>query len=148
MDQGIFTQFVLDWNVMKNWPPILWAVFVALLAFLGAYADVLLHLYKHLGIMKYYILWAIALASFFYYMGRHATDTHIHHYVLAMIVLSFTCYQNVFLTVVHAIFTGIMIEGASHYGYDPIWTYKKHSAIEQEQRRSQIRYENHELSRL
>ena len=41
MDQGIMQQFVLDWNVMKNWPPVLWAVFFAMIAFLGAFADIL-----------------------------------------------------------------------------------------------------------
>ena len=123
MDQGIMQQFTLDWNVMKNWPPVLWAVFFALIAFLGAFGDILFKLYHQIDILKYYLAWAVVLGSFFYIMGRNATDTHIHHYVVAMIVLSFTCYQSPFITIVHGVFNGIMIEGGSKWAYDPIWTY-------------------------
>ena len=108
---------------MKNWPPVLWAVFFALIAFLASFTDILFRFYNQIGILKYYLAWAVVLGSFFYIMGKNATDTHIHHYVLAMIVLSFTCYQSLFVTLVHGVFNGIMIEGGSRWGYDPIWTY-------------------------
>jgi len=38
-----------------------------------------------------------------------------------MIVLSFTGYQSAFVTAVCGIFNGIMIEGASFWGYDPVF---------------------------
>ena len=55
---------------------------------------------------------------------------HIHHYVLSLIVLSFLGYQSVFLTVVHGAFNGIFIEGASHWGLDPIWIYPSDTSNE------------------
>lgn len=131
---------------MKNWPPVLWAVFFALIGFLGAFGDVLFKLYSSIDILKYYLLWGVALGSFFYLMGKNATDTHIHHYVLAMIVLSFTCYQTPFVTLVHGVFNGIMIEGGSRWGYDPIWTYGPKKAAKQDS--AAIRYQNFELTRL
>lgn len=108
---------------MKNWPPVLWAVFFALIGFLGSFVTILIRLYSEIGILKYYLAWGVALGGFFYYKSKNATDTHIHHYVLAMIVLSFTCYQSQFISLVHGVFNGIMIEGGSRWGYDPIWTY-------------------------
>jgi hypothetical protein len=38
-----------------------------------------------------------------------------------MIILSFLSYQDVFITFVSGYFNGVMIEGASNYGYDPIF---------------------------
>ena len=55
-------------------------------------------------------------------MNKIYNNTHVHHYTVAMIVLSITGYQHVFVTVIHGLFNGIMIEGASRWGYDPVWT--------------------------
>jgi len=131
---------------MKNWPPVLWGVFFAMIGFLGSFASILFKLYNQINILNYYIAWAIALGGFFYYKGKGATDTHIHHYVVAMIVLSFTCYQSPFISLVHGVFNGIMIEGGSRWGYDPIWTYgpKKQQKLSA----SAIRLQNYELHRL
>jgi len=63
---------------------------------------------------------------YFKYNAKRADDVHIHHYTVAWIVLSFTCYQNVFATVVSGIFNGVMIEGGSFYGWDPIFVHDKH----------------------
>eukprot|EP00356_Strombidium_inclinatum_P007227 CAMPEP_0170487244 /NCGR_PEP_ID=MMETSP0208-20121228/6104_1 /TAXON_ID=197538 /ORGANISM="Strombidium inclinatum, Strain S3" /LENGTH=143 /DNA_ID=CAMNT_0010761467 /DNA_START=97 /DNA_END=525 /DNA_ORIENTATION=- len=57
MDQGIMQEFVLDWNVMKHWPPILWVVFFALLTFLGAYFKALISLYDAISYTRYYVIW-------------------------------------------------------------------------------------------
>ena len=92
MDQGIMQQFVLDWSVMKNWPPVLWVVFFGLIAFLAAYFKVLVSLYVQIKYAKYYVLWGVVLFGYIIYRSRRASDTHIHHYFLMMIVLSFTCY--------------------------------------------------------
>jgi hypothetical protein len=35
--------------------------------------------------------------------------------------MSFICYQSVFVTVVHAYFNGMMIEGGARWGFDPVW---------------------------
>ena len=40
-----------------------------------------------------------------------------------MIVLSFCAYQDTFATVVCGIFNGIMIEGGSFYGWDPVFVH-------------------------
>jgi hypothetical protein len=116
-------EFVLDWDIMKTWPPILWAVFFSLITFLLTLFIVIFHYYLIFDLELIYLFWGIGLLLYFLYMGRNAKDTHIHHYVLAMIVLSFLGYQSKFLTIAHGIFTGIMIEGGSRWGYDPIWTY-------------------------
>jgi len=92
MDQGIMQEFTLDWNVMKHWPPILWVVFFALLTFLGAYFKALISLYDAISYTRYYVIWGVLLFGYIFYRSRRASDTHIHHYFLMMIVLSFTCY--------------------------------------------------------
>jgi len=109
---------------MKTWPTVLWIVFVVLIGFLGALAVILVRTYYAIGVGVYYIIWAITIALYFYYRGRGAIDTHIHHYVVAGIAVSFICYQNIFLTLVHGIFCGVLIEGGTRWGYDPIWVYQ------------------------
>lgn len=121
----IMSKFVLDWKYMKNWPPVLWAIFAALIGFIIFIVIVLFKYYFQWDLQFRYPAWGFALAFFFWYKSRAASDVHIHHYVLAMLVLSFLGEQNWLVTATHGVFNGIMIEGASHYGYDPIWTYSQ-----------------------
>jgi len=108
---------------MKKWPAIYWAVAVAILAlFISILCVISVH-YKAANVQSYYIIWAILLSSWFYYKSRGCKEVHIHHYVIMMVLLSFTCYQDVFTTIISALFNGIMIEGASMYGYDPIFVH-------------------------
>lgn len=46
---------------------------------------------------------------------------HIHHYFLAICVMSFISLQTRFMTVMHGFFHGMFIEGGARWGYDPIW---------------------------
>ena len=64
-------------------------------------------------------------------MSKGCVEVHIHHYTLMMIILSFICYQDAFATFISGTLNGVMIEGASHYGYDPIFIHKKTEAIKQ-----------------
>jgi len=109
---------------MKNWPWYLWAVFACLVLFLFGSLSYLFYLYWTVGFFTIYVgLVALAIFSFIgitkYFAGTK--ELHIHHYVLGMFVLTFTCYQNFFVTVLNGVFAGIMIEGGSRWGYDPIW---------------------------
>lgn len=90
--------------------------------FLAAYLGCLIYFYVKADVALYYLIWGVVLAVFMFVKSKRSSDTHIHHYVVAMIVLSFTCYQQIFITIVQGVFNGIMIEGASRWGYDPIWT--------------------------
>lgn len=109
---------------MKNWPWYLWALFCTLVLFIGFSLTYIFYLYYSIGFFYTYIgLIALAALSFYgitkYFSGTR--ELHIHHYVLGMFVITFTCYQNGFVTVLNAVFAGIMIEGGSRWGYDPIW---------------------------
>lgn len=54
-------KFTLDWNVMKNWPPVLWGVFAGLVGIIGFIVYILIKMYVEVGILKYY---CAALATF------------------------------------------------------------------------------------
>ena len=108
---------------MKHWPPILWAVFVALIIFIVALASVVFSKYYEFGLAAGYVGWIAIIAFWFWWKSQGATDIHIHHYVLSSVGVSCIGYQCVFLTFCQAIFCGVMIEGGSRWGYDPIFTY-------------------------
>jgi hypothetical protein len=85
-------QFVIDWNVMKHWPPILWAIFFALVAFLVTLLTVVVKLYIVLDIWQYYLLAFALFGCWFYYKARGAKDVHIHHYCIGFAVTAICCY--------------------------------------------------------
>jgi len=116
-------EFVLDWKIMKNWPPILWGVFTFLVAAGGYIIVDLFFTYAEYSLEGLFVYMVLSIAFYFWYRGRDAIDVHIHHYVVGFIAVLLISYQSVFFTFVSAIFSGVMIEGASRWGYDPIWTY-------------------------
>jgi hypothetical protein len=55
LDTGIFQQFTLDWNVMKDWPLILWVLFGGLVLLIGSLVLYIYYLYDSIGYLDSYI---------------------------------------------------------------------------------------------
>lgn len=124
LDNPPFNEFTLEWDIMKNWPWYLWALFVLLCSFLILNVVYLLRLYYASGVLPQYILFIIGIGLFFVIGNRIYDKTrklHIHHYVLGAIVTMLAGYQNYYVTTLAGIFAGIMIEGSCRWGFDPIW---------------------------
>jgi hypothetical protein len=104
MDQGIFTNFTLDWNIMKTWPWYMWVLFLGLILLLGSIFAYIFFLYHTVGFLHFYVVALLVFAAFMYIhtkrMAAKGYHLHIHHYFLGMIVMAFTCYQSTFLTIV------------------------------------------------
>jgi hypothetical protein len=100
-------------------------IFVALLVIIKSILTNFFYDYEKAGKLTEYAVVAVCIVGYFVYNARKADDVHIHHYTIAWIILSFTGYQNIFATVVSGIFNGIMIEGGSFYGWDPIFVHYK-----------------------
>lgn len=115
---------MIDWEVMKNWPPILWVIFIGMIGLIGFTISYIFQMYAIIHIAFYYevLLVAIIVGVIGYaYLISDKYEFHFHHYCIGMFGMIFACYQNIFITAVHAIFNGIMIEGACRWGYDPIF---------------------------
>jgi hypothetical protein len=108
---------------MKNWPFILWVIFFALVIFIVSIAKVLVSVYIGAGVLWIYVLWAVLFGGWFLFKTYTSRNMHIHHYVIGAAIVSFTCYQSKFLSIVHAVFNGILTEGSTRWGVDPIWDY-------------------------
>lgn len=132
-------QFVLDPAIMKNWPPVLWVIFFVAVALLIGLEVVLWYEYITFDLEWLQLIWIALVAVYFGLRCINATSIHVHHYCIGMFVASTIVYQSPFLSFIQAVFTGIMIEGASRWGYDPVWTYNNEpesariQAIKQEQ---------------
>jgi len=153
--QGILSHFTLDWNIMKNWPPILWAVFCALVAGVILLVYILVNAYSVNGVLKGYGVLEGVIFSWLYYKSRGAINIHVHHYTLMMVLQSLCCYQSIFITVLAGAFNGIMIEGASRWGYDPVFVYPtdenvitKSDYSKAQLESSNIKIENQKLNKL
>ena len=103
----------------------MWLIFASVMILVGAILYLTLTNLASVGVLKYYALWGVLLVGFFYWntkrlqaQNRHL---HVHHYVVAMIVLSFLCYQSPFLTACHGFFSGMLVEGGARWGFDAIW---------------------------
>ena len=124
-DEGILQRFVLNWEYMKLWPSILWIVFFSMIFFLISLFCIVFHYYVKFNLHKIYFYWGMFVFFLMFFMTINSVETHIHHYTVSMVMITFIGYQHKLLTITHAIFCGIMIEGASKYGYDPIWTFEE-----------------------
>ena len=51
---------------------------------------------------------------------------HLHHYVWAGLFLILCGYQHLYITILGAISSGIMIEGVSRWGFDNWWVPRNH----------------------
>lgn len=141
MDVGILQQFTLDWNVMKNWPWFLWALFLGLITLLLSITSYLFYLYSTIGFALIYVGVLVIILGGVWLQGKYlgpAYHLHIHHYFLGMTVTILVCYQNTLLTLVHSIFNGIMIEGGCRWGFSPLWQNDSACNSEQQQRREAI----------
>ena len=124
LDNPPFNQFTLEWDVMKNWPWYLWAVFVMLCLFLLSNIAYLLRLYYASEVLPQYLLLVAAIPTFFIVVTKYYGDRrklHIHHYVIGFVVVMLAGYQNYYVSSLGGIFMGIMVEGAARWGFDPIW---------------------------
>ena len=125
LDNGILSQLTLDWNVMKTWPLTLWLIFLGLVLLFVTIAAYVLFLYYTIGYLSAYLTLLSTFVSVFsgliYWYNLFGYTLHIHHWFLGAFMQVFMCYQNGFVTAVQAIFAGIMTEGASRWGYDPLF---------------------------
>jgi hypothetical protein len=106
---------------MLNWTFAQWMVLVGLSVLIVSVLTNLYTDYRKVGCLREYVIIAILIFLFFKIRSKGADDVHIHHYVICMVVLAFTGYQNAFATLVSGIANGIMIEGGSFWGWDPIF---------------------------
>jgi hypothetical protein len=95
LDVGIFQQFTLDWNDMKNWPWFLWVLFIGLICLIGFIFSFLFYQYYMIGYFSTYVFLiggAITLIKLRGKMLGPEYQLHIHHYFLGFFVSSMICY--------------------------------------------------------
>ena len=47
--------------------------------------------------------------------------THVHHWFQGAIIMTFCGHQNFLMTFIHAVATGVFVEGVARWGMDPNW---------------------------
>jgi hypothetical protein len=108
---------------MKNWPVFLWILFIALVTFILTVFSYLYLVYFSIGFFLVYVGVFAMILLYFYIFSKIYSNCHLHfhHYIIGISVVIMACYQNHFITILHAVFNGIWLEGASRWGFDPIW---------------------------
>jgi len=123
----IFAKFTLDPEDIKTWGLFEWAVLVFLVTLLGLILFRVFADYRQVGVLKWYLVlmaaWFIGIYLNTKRVKPQGRYLHIHHYCIGFIVMSLICYQSVFLSMVHAFFNGLFIEGGARWGFDAIWEY-------------------------
>lgn len=87
-----FKYWVIDFKDMKNWTIQQWTILIVILIAIASILITLFHDYTNVGCLTYYAVVAMMIGSWFYFKSRKAYDVHIHHYVIAIVVLCFTGY--------------------------------------------------------
>lgn len=115
---------------MSQWGKGMWELFAVVLILICSTVYVTFHAYYAIGILKWYICWAIFLLGFIVLKTKLQSKTHtlhIHHYFWASIIVSFLCYQSIFVTLASAFFNAVVLEGGAHWGFDPVWIPKNNT---------------------
>lgn len=125
LDEGPLTHFTLDPDVIKTWGSGLWIFAGCVLVCVGGFLiDMLIHYYT-ISYLKYYILMGIIIYGIIHLITKCKQKKgymiHIHHYVLALLILPFICYQCAFASIIQAFVCGMHIEGGCRWGFDAIW---------------------------
>jgi|LauGreDrversion4_2_1035121.scaffolds.fasta_scaffold291746_1 hypothetical protein len=97
LDNGIFQEFTLDWNVMKNWPLILWVLFVGLVLLVGTLVLYIMYLYDSIGYLDAYIntigwLVGIFTSMVYWYCNWLGYNLHIHHWFIGAVLQGVMCW--------------------------------------------------------
>ena len=125
LDNGPMKHFTLDPSDMKNWGPVLWAMFFALIFAIVEFLRIEVRDYIESGVLHYYVLWATVLVTYLVWntkrQKQYGKQIHVHHYTLALILMSFNTVQSPTMSVVHGFLHGMMLEGGCRWGFDPIW---------------------------
>eukprot|EP00347_Sterkiella_histriomuscorum_P013135 403365878 len=125
LDAGFMQQFQLTPAVMKSWPIYLWLVFVYLIVLVVQIFSYLISIYQQLDLLWFYGRWMVCLVALVvinnWRYGKQDKSIHIHHYNFAQVIMIFTCYENIVVTFINAVATGVMVEGIARWGADDVW---------------------------
>jgi hypothetical protein len=115
----------LDPQVIKTWGPKEWAFALVLFGLVASFLLDIFVVYKQLEILTRYLVWGALFVGFIRWntkrQAAYGKELHIHHYELAMFIMSFITAQSPLDTIVHGFFHGMMIEGTCRWGIDPTW---------------------------
>jgi hypothetical protein len=96
LDTGILQELTLDWNIMKNWPLILWVIFIGLILLFVTIIGYIFFLYYSIGYLSAYITLLTTFASAFsfliYWYNLLGYTLHVHHWFLGAVMQIFMCY--------------------------------------------------------
>jgi hypothetical protein len=122
------SEFTLDPSSFKDFGLFLWGILIFVVLLVSSILYFVFVDYKRIGILKWYLLlgvaWVLGVNLQSRRMKKQNRQLHLHHYCLAFIILSFICYQSVFISIIHEFCQGMMIEGGARWGFNEIWTPK------------------------
>lgn len=133
LDNGPMKRLTLDPNVMKTWGKGMWALFAVMVALMASILyENAMNLVK-MQKLHVYVAWGIALYGWIKWNTKRQPEKtiHVHHYDVALILMSFMSVQTPWLSMVHAFCHGFFIEGGCRWGFDPMWQVENNSEAKQ-----------------
>jgi hypothetical protein len=133
---------------------VLWVIFLGLILLFVTIVSYIFFLYYSIGYLSAYITGLLTFFATFsfliYWYNMFGYTLHVHHWFLGAFMQCVMCYQNGFITAIQAIFGGVMTEGASRWGYDPLFNIEsnmgeKQAFVMTKFAQSQARLKNHEI---
>ena len=121
---SFFGSFDFAGNILLYWPLKNWLILFGIFCIIVYTAYDLLVAFAYSGTMIFYVgvLLVIFLVNFVLVQFVFGIDNfHLHHYVLGQMLIFFTCYQEHYIIFLNGIGTGIMLDGGSSFGWDPVY---------------------------
>jgi hypothetical protein len=113
---------------IKKFTKGIWIAFIVILLITAANFGYAFYLYAQSGILFMYLTVMALELGFVIIVSLILRKTHyfhFHHYVWGCFIMMLTGYQNIYISMLSFLVSGIMIEGVSRWGCDR-WWYLKH----------------------
>jgi len=96
LDGGILQDLTLDWNVMKNWPLILWIIFIGLVLLIATIVCYIMFLYQSIGYLEAYITAISTFVGIFIVTSKWYSllgyNLHVHHWFIGAVMQAVMCW--------------------------------------------------------
>jgi hypothetical protein len=123
-DKGPLRNFSLTPAKIRLWPTFKWVMFSFIFVMFLLTLGFCMYVYIVTGTEWFYLGVLVAMVLVFTLptvIFRKTHHLHLHHYTCGMLGLLLLGYQNWLFALVHGFANGVMVEGGSRWGYDPIW---------------------------
>lgn len=123
-DKGPIRKWAFSYDFIIQWGISQWTLTIVLVASMYYTITNLQDFYVEANVSSAYATVALVMLGFLLLQTIVFYGTlyfHLHRYTFGLLCLPFLCFQEPFVTGLHGLLNGLMIEGIARWGPDAVW---------------------------